>query len=65
MPKSLLKTTIDTDNFVMLDDLAKCSGFSKSDLVNLLLSDFFNMTNRMKLIRDILVDSEFKKFDKK
>ena len=61
MPKSIFKISVDTDNFTMLSDLSKQANLSKSDLVNLLLSDYFNLTNRMGLIRDILIDHEINK----
>lgn len=61
MPKTILKVNVDTNNFLMLDDMAKQSNFKKSELVDMLLSDFFNLTNRMGLIRDILVDRELQK----
>lgn len=65
MPKTILKVSIDTDNSIMLDDLVKQSGYTKSDLVNLLLYDFFNLTNRMGLIRDIIVGHELTKINNK
>jgi len=61
VPKSIFKISVDTDNFTMLSDLSKQANLSKSDLVNLLLSDYFNLTNRMGLIRDILIDHEINK----
>lgn len=61
MPKTILKVNVDTNNFLMLDDMAKQSNFKKSELVDMLLSDFFNLTNRMGLIRDILVNRELQK----
>lgn len=56
--KTILKVYIPEELNSEIIDFAKAADQTKTDIVNLILDDFFSCQSRARLLQDILIDVE-------
>lgn len=56
MSTKLLKVRISDENYYSVHSLAVDANMTKSDVLNMILDDFFKGTNKAKILQNILVE---------
>lgn len=58
MPKTTLKVSVDSLIYHHISSLSEHATMTKSDVTNMILSDFFNRTETATLLQNLLINRE-------